>query len=180
MRVQVIRVNRNAGMIRATCALALFTGISPARAQTRSAQSDKASIAALEGRYLKGFNARDVDTIMSIYAPGDQLYVFDAVPPRSQTNWDSVKKGFEALFAAYPGPLDIKTSDLQITPVGPLAYAHLIESGYFTRKDGSRFNYAVRRTEVYRKIKGKWFVVHEHVSWPVDPESGMADLLSKP
>jgi hypothetical protein len=35
-------------------------------------------------------------------------------------------------------------------------------------------------TDVYRKIKGKWLIVQEHVSFPVDLATGKADLLSKP
>jgi len=38
----------------------------------------------------------------------------------------------------------------------------------------------VRVTDVYRKIKGEWLIVQEHVSFPVDIDSGKADLLSKP
>ncbi len=39
---------------------------------------------------------------------------------------------------------------------------------------------AVRVTNVYRKIKGHWPIVQEHVSFPVDIDTGKADLLSKP
>jgi hypothetical protein len=37
-----------------------------------------------------------------------------------------------------------------------------------------------RETDVYRKINGKWLVVEEHVSFPVDVATGKPDLLSKP
>ena len=33
---------------------------------------------------------------------------------------------------------------------------------------------------VYRKIGGKWFIVQEHVSVPVDLETMKPDLMSKP
>jgi len=38
----------------------------------------------------------------------------------------------------------------------------------------------VRVTDVYRKIDGKWLIVHEHVSVPVDIKTGQGDLQSKP
>jgi ketosteroid isomerase-like protein len=38
----------------------------------------------------------------------------------------------------------------------------------------------VRVTDVYRKINGTWLIVHEHVSVPVDLDTGKPDLSSKP
>ena len=37
-----------------------------------------------------------------------------------------------------------------------------------------------RVTDVFRKIKGDWFIVQEHASFPVDPQTGKADLSSTP
>jgi hypothetical protein len=37
-----------------------------------------------------------------------------------------------------------------------------------------------RTTDVYRKMNGKWFIVEEHNSVPVDLETMKPDLLSKP
>lgn len=146
----------------------------------RPAAADKAAIEALVKKYNDGFNARNVDMIMSCYAPGKGLFVFDAIPPREYPSWDDYKKDWEGLFAAFPGPTVNKVSELSITVVGPVAYSHDIQSGSFTRKDGSKLNAVVRATDVYRKINGRWLIVQEHVSFPVDIESAKADLLSKP
>src|SRR5262249_10256851 len=115
-------IRGNPRVIAITCALAALTAVSQTKPQMDSVQSDWTAIEAIERQYVNGFHARDVNPIMSIYAPGEQLYVFDAVPPRAQASWDAVKRGFETLFAAYPGPLDVKISGLEITIVGPLAY----------------------------------------------------------
>jgi hypothetical protein len=32
----------------------------------------------------------------------------------------------------------------------------------------------------YKKINGNWLVIHEHVSVPVDLDTGTPDLTSKP
>ena len=37
-----------------------------------------------------------------------------------------------------------------------------------------------RVTDGYRKINGKWLITLEHVSVPVDLETGKADINSKP
>jgi ketosteroid isomerase-like protein len=145
-----------------------------------SATNDKAEIEALVMKYNDGFNTRNVGEIMSCYAPGKNLFVFDAIPPREYPSWDAYKRDWEGLFSAYPGPVKNAVSDLVITVVGPVAYGRNIQSGTFTRKDGSKLNVAVRVTDVYRKLSGKWLIVQEHVSVPVDLETAKADLLSTP
>ena len=153
----------------------------PLQAQSAgSATSDKAQIEALVKQYNDGFNARDVEKIMSCYAPGKQVFVFDAIPPREYASWDAYKKDWEGLFSAFPGPVKNTVSELNITVVGTVAYSRDVQSGSFTRKDGSKMNATVRATDVYRKINGKWLIVQEHNSFPVDVETGKADLLSKP
>jgi ketosteroid isomerase-like protein len=146
----------------------------------QSPNGDKAAIEALEQQYVKAFNAKDVNAIMAFYAPGDQLFVFDAVPPREYPSWDAYKKDWEGLFAAYPGPIKDTMSELKITVVAPVAYAHHVEASHFTRKNGTGVDAVFRVTDVFRKLNGKWLIVQEHVSFPVDIDSGKADLLSKP
>lgn len=154
--------------------------VAQSKSLTSSTMSSKAAIEALEQRYLKAFNAKDVNAIMANYAQGSQLFVFDAVPPREYPSWESYKKDWEALFAAFPGPVKDTMSDLSITVIGPVAYAHHIEDTHFTQKDRTGKEIVIRVTDVFRKIGGKWLIVQEHVSFPVDIDSGKADLLSKP
>ena len=49
----------------------------------------------------------------------------------------------------------------------------------FTKKDSSKGHMIARVTDVLRKSNGR-LIVQEHVSFPVDPETGKADLLSQP
>ena len=150
------------------------------RGTTLAAANDKADIEALEKRYTDAVLAKDLNGIMSCYAPGNQLFVFDAVPPREYPSWDAYKKDWQELLGMFPGPLTYSLSEQSITVVGTVAYGHNIQTGQFTRKDGSKLDSVVRVTDVYRKIDGKWLIVHEHVSFPVDLDTGKADLLSKP
>jgi ketosteroid isomerase-like protein len=160
------------GLLTLVCALGAGMPAHPA-------VDDKAGIEALEQQYIKAFNAKDVNAIMAIYAPGDQLFVFDAVPPREYPSWEAYKKDWEGLFAAYPGPITDTMEELSINIVGQVAYAHHVEAGHFSRKDGTGVDVVVRVTDVFRKLNGKWLIVQEHVSFPVDIDSAKADLLSK-
>ena len=155
--------------------LGLTAGVRPATAQ---AKSDEASIKALYNKFNDAFNKKDVDGIMSVYAP--DLFVFDVVPPREYSGWDAYKKDWQELFEQFPGPIHNTISELSITVDGSTAYSHYVEDGTMTAKDGTTSEVAARITDVYRKIGGKWLIVLEHVSVPVDLATGKADLLSKP
>jgi uncharacterized protein (TIGR02246 family) len=141
--------------------------------------SDKAQIEALEARFSAGFNAKDVGKIMSCYAH-DGLFVFDVSPPRQHVGWDDYKKDFTDLIGATPGPISFKMSDLDVTVVGSVAYGHSIQDMHWTAAGGQAAELVVRVTDVYRKAGGKWRIVQEHVSVPVDLDTDKGDLLSKP
>ncbi len=160
--------------------LALAALFFPALATAASASSEKDAIAALIERERKAFEAHDLDGVMSCYAPGDQLFVFDLVPPREYPSWDAYKKDWRELFAQFPGPIHNTISEVSIAVDGSTAYSHYVEDGTMTAKDGTASEIAVRITDVYRKIGGKWLIVLEHVSVPVDLTTGKPDLLSKP
>ena len=152
----------------------------PAFAPAASASSDKDAIAALLERERKAFDAHDLDGVMANYAPGYQLFVFDLVPPREYPSWDAYKKDWQELFELFPGPIHNTISEVSITVDGSTAYSHYVEAGTMTAKDGTTSELTVRITDVYRKIGGKWLIVLEHVSVPVDLATGKPDMLSKP
>jgi uncharacterized protein (TIGR02246 family) len=158
-------------------ALAAEAPAAPAAAA--AGPSDKAQIQALERGFAAAFNAKDTKKIMSYYTH-DGLFVFDVTPPRQYVGWAAYKKDWEDIFAAFPGPLTFKLSDLSVTVAGDVAYGHSIQDSNFTTKDGSKAELVARVTDVYRKIGGKWLIVQEHVSVPVDLETQKADVLSKP
>ena len=149
----------------------------PTAAKPAAAPTDKAKIEALEAKFAAGFNAKDVGKIMSVYAH-DGLFVFDVTPPRQHVGWEDYKKDWEGFLRGVSGPVTFKISDLAITVVGTVAYSHSIQDIRWTDKGATELT--VRVTDVYRQSAGKWLIVQEHVSTPVDIATGKADLLSKP
>ena len=142
---------------------------------------DKAQIQALEEQLASAFAAKDVDKIMQFYAPGDDLFVFDVIPPRQYLGAAAYRKDFEDFFAtAATGPMTDQISDLGITTDGKLAFAHVTSALAWTDKKGTKFEMVLRTTDCLKKIKGKWLIVHEHNSVPVDLSNAKADLMSKP
>ncbi len=166
------------GKIRVAAVLICFLGLAAAAVPTSAQAGDKAAIESLYKGFNDAFNKKDANAIMAFYAP--DVFVFDVVPPRQYVGWDAYKKDWQDVFAAMPGPLQNSVSDLEITVVGPVAYTHYLDEGTMTDKDGKALHMVVRSTDVLRKINGKWLIVQEHNSFPVDMETSQADMLSKP
>jgi ketosteroid isomerase-like protein len=159
----------------------MVVSLHTAASQTSGGNKDEQEIRALEDRFAAAVRAKDVDSIMKNYAPGAALFVFDVTPPRQYVGFDAYKKDWQDFFAAFPGPVDkFEVQDLTIETDSKLAYSHSIQPLVVTSKDGSKFSLTVRVTDGYRKINGKWLITQEHVSVPVDLETGKADLTSKP
>jgi ketosteroid isomerase-like protein len=141
---------------------------------------DKADIAALEKRVAAGIEAKDADAVMANYIPGDSLIVFDLVPPRQYTGNEAYKKDWAGVFAGCADSPKFELSDLDITSDGKLAFSHSIQHFSCTDPKGNKLDMTMRATDAYRKVKGKWVIVHEHLSAPIDLATGKADLTSKP
>ena len=63
---------------------------------------------------------------------------------------------------------------------GELGYASGLQMISGTLKHGQKSGMWVRFTSLYRKINGKWLDFHDHVSVPVEIESGKALMDLKP
>ena len=90
------------------------------------------------------------------------------------------RKDWQELFDSFNGPITVELTDLDITADDNLAYSHSIQRVAGTDKQGEKLDLTVRVTDVYKKINGNWLVIHEHVSVPVDLDTGQPDLTSKP
>jgi len=131
-------------------------------------------------RYKELLDAKDIDAIMKGYVPDESLLVFDLVPPRQYAGAAAYRKDWQDLLALFPGPLKFGVSDLHVFAAGRLGYGYSIQHLSGADAKGQTIDLTVRVTDVYRKIKGHWLIVHEHVSVPVDLATGKPDLASKP
>jgi uncharacterized protein (TIGR02246 family) len=154
--------------------LLIMTLSTPAWADART------EIRGLVDRFVAAFKAKDVDAIMKVYAPDQTLVVFDVVPPRQYVGAAAYRKDWQTFLGSFDGPITVDLTDLNIGADRNLAYSHSIQRVTGTDKQGKKLDLTVRVTDVYQKMRGRWFVVHEHVSVPVDLETQKPDLASKP
>jgi ketosteroid isomerase-like protein len=147
--------------------LALFATPTGAPA---SQNDDVSQLRALERTFATAMTNKDLDAVMAVYAPGESLFVFDVVgPPSAHSGSDQYRDALRRMFAAIDGPLRLTMSDLQIDVSGDVGYSRSLQrvSGKHV-KGGKPFDYTVRVTDVYRKIDGKWLIVQEHLSLPIE------------
>ena len=163
----------------AAAALLAIAGLADA-AQSRAQGKEEQAIRDVEKSFAAAFMAKDVDAVMKLYVPGDELLVFDLVPPRQYAGWDAYKRDFADTFASIRGSVKFEITDLSVTTDGKLGWSHSIQHGIWTNTDGKAVDLTVRVTDCYKKIDGKWLIALEHVSVPVDVGTGMADFSSKP
>ncbi|UMM07869.1 nuclear transport factor 2 family protein [Gluconobacter frateurii] len=177
MENRIIMVVKGFSMIGICLSLIVDSSANSAAADVMS--NDVVAIQALETRLIKANHEKDVSAVMRLYEPDTNVVIFDIVPPRqflSKVNWQKNVAGY---FASFDGPADLEIADLNITANGNLAYGYMIQHFSGKKKGSGNVDLSARVTDVYRKIGGRWFIVHEHVSVPVDIETGMADLNSK-
>jgi uncharacterized protein (TIGR02246 family) len=129
---------------------------------------------------ITAFKAKDITTIMSAYVPNESLVVFDLTPPLQYVGAKSYQKGYEELFAAFPGPVEVEMNEMSIVTEGTLGVSHDIDHWVLTDKEGKKITLTFRATNVYRKIDGKWRIIHEHNSFPVDLATGRTDFAGTP
>jgi ketosteroid isomerase-like protein len=161
---------------------ALLVGCLSAALPARAQMKDDQEIRALEDQFAAAASAKDLDAIMKVYVRGNDLFVFDVGVPRQHVGWEDYKKDWHDFLALYPGPLKFTVSDLSVMSDGKIAYGHSIQHLSGAMADGTPADMTVRVTDVYRKIDGKWLIVQEHVSVPIDFSTGkpVPDLMSKP
>ena len=126
----------------------------------------------------KALRAKDIDGVMSIFAP--DLVSFDIVPPLRYVGADNKRRAWQEAFAIYTGPFDYELHELNVTTDGELAFVHSLNHVTATLASGHVTDMWLRWTACLRRIDGDWLVVHDHVSVPADLEHGQAALNLTP
>ena len=126
---------------------------------------------------VKALRAKDIDGVMSLYAPN--IVSFDIVPPLRYVGADRKRRAWKEAFAAYTG-FDYEVRDLNVTTQGELAFVHSLNHVNGTLASGHITDMWLRWTACFQRIDGVWFVVHDHVSVPADLEHGQAVLNLTP
>jgi len=127
-------------------------------------------VSALFDGQLAAIRAKDLDRLMSLYAP-DIVY-YDVVPPLRYVGSAALRGRFSRWFDGFAGAIDMEFRDFDVSSSGDIAVAHWLSRARGTLTDGRQVGSWVRATSCCRRSDHGWLITHEHVSVPVDFASG--------
>jgi len=141
--------------------------------------NDETELRRLIDDRIQAIRAKDADATLSHYVPG--VLAFDLIDPLRYTGRDAVAERLRQWFSQFrEGPIGFETRDLELAVGGDVAFAHGLNHVDAVTATGNRIDMWWRATTCFRKLDGRWMVVHEHSSVPFDMESGRASLGLKP
>lgn len=132
--------------------------------------STESEIRALLDDWSGAIRARDIDRLMAFY-PAEIVY-FDVVPPLQIVGAAAVRRNFIRWFESWRSSIGQEIRDLHVSLSGDIATAYMLIRASGTLKDGRDVGYWVRETVVCQRLDQRWLITHEHVSLPVDMQSG--------
>jgi uncharacterized protein (TIGR02246 family) len=141
-------------------------------------QNDETEIQRLLADGIRSLRDKNIEGVMSLYA--QDVVTFDILPPLRYLGADALRKLWEEVFLVYQGPIDYELHDLSITVGDDVAFSYSLNRISGTMNNGLKTDLWLRWTACWRKINGKWLIVHHQNSVPVDLEHGKALLDLKP
>lgn len=163
-----------------TAALALAPAIVvDARSPAPPTFNDPADVAAIEAIEEVLATELDIDKLMPLYA--DDAVVLDIFTPGVFRGKDEIRAGFAPQLDAIRS-LAKTTPEMIVATNGTFGCAASQVAYQTVMKDGRSFRMNVRVLDALKKIDGKWKVVQQHLSLPVDPAtlSALADAPITP
>jgi len=149
------------------CVFALALSVS---AQTKKSPAKKSSaVPAPDKAYLQkiwdGWATLDPANTAKFYATGPHTF-FD-IAPLKYGSWDEYEKGVRGVLSGYKSAKFTVNDDAAIHPHGDLVWATATIAEQMTSKAGKVDMGNFRWTVVFADEDGKWLIVHEHVSTPL-------------
>jgi len=128
--------------------------------------------------FMGAMKRRDIDAIMSFYAP--DVVAFDVMPPLSYVGRDAYRKSWDTGLSMMFGPLETELRNLKISVSGDVANCHALNRMAMNMENGERMDSWMRWTWCLKRSQGRWFIAHEHVSFPIDMETDKALTTLEP
>jgi ketosteroid isomerase-like protein len=112
-----------------------------------------------------GWSTLDPSNVAKYYATGPHFF-FD-IAPLKYNSWDEYEKGVKVVLAGYKSAKCTVNDDAAVHPNGDLVWATATIAEQMTTKAGKVEMGNFRWTVIFENQDGKWLIVHEHVSEPL-------------
>jgi len=132
---------------------------------TSEAVDDASQLRSLIEAWAAAIRAKDIDAVMRHYA--QDVVVFDVMPPLFVRGAEAYRRNWQGWFDALDGQADFQFVELHLEVSDNLAYCFSVNRLRARYRDGAKHDAQTRATVCFRKIDGRWLVVHEHASVPM-------------
>lgn len=147
----------------ALCGMAAFLG----PGASAKGKTDRDVFKSLIDEYWATWSTGDVDKVGAYYDQSPDAVYYD-VSPLKYAGWSEYKEGVKHIFDEANSVKIGANDDLKATRRGAIAWTsetfHMSEA----LKTGKTVELQGRHTAVWEKRAGKWIIVHEHVSIPMN------------
>lgn len=126
--------------------------------------TDESELREIIERWSKAVREENFEAIRADHDPA--ILMFDVPPPFLSRGIDAYMDTWKPFFASVPRPVKFEFDDVEIHAGGEVAFATAIGHCRYTEPDGQVKPLDFRLTMGFRKIGGRWRIVHEHHSLP--------------
>ena len=138
-------------------------------AQPRPASKKSAASPAPDKAYMQkiwdGWSTLDPANVAKYYSSGPHTF-FD-IAPLKYGSWDEYEKGVTGVLAGFKSAKFTVNDDAAIHPHVDLVWGTATIKEEMTTKAGKVEMGSFRWTVIWENQDGKWLIVHEHVSAPI-------------
>jgi ketosteroid isomerase-like protein len=145
------------------CLLALAASAQTKKSAKKAAAGPTPD-AALMQKIWDGWATLDPSNTAKYYASGP--HVFFDLAPLKYNSWDEYEKGVRNVLAGYKSA-KFTVDSPDVHPQGDLVWATAIIKEEMTQKSGKVDMGNFRWTVIWGNEDGKWLIIHEHVSAPL-------------
>lgn len=137
-----------------------------------------ATIRAIHDNWFQATQAKDLAALMSNIADDIVSYEHDA--PLQYVGRNSVREVCKAGLDSAAGGVQWDVPELQVLIRDDIAVAWGLNRMLATDESGATVESWSRGTRLFQRLGRNWQMIHQHVSYPYDPESGLAATSLRP
>jgi len=146
-------------------ALSISSFAMPLKPAAKKSSAGPAPDKAYLQKIWDGWSTLDPANVAKFYATGPHTF-FD-IAPLKYGSWDEYENGVKGVLSGYKSAKFTMNDDAVIHLHGDLVWATATVKDEMTTKSGKVEMGNLRWTVVFENQDGKWIIVHEHVSAPI-------------
>jgi PhnB protein len=135
-----------------------------------------AEIRAVVESRAQAIRSKHADGVLAHNAP--DISCFDLIAPLHRRDAPAARRQLEHWFAAYEGPLGCEIAEFDAFVVDDTAFCRFLQRFTGTNTAGAAVDLRVRVTLGLRRRAGRWLIVHERMSEPLDVWNQPADAAA--